>query len=404
MIINKDILIVGLQPWDIDIGSNCKNIAIEFSRHNRVLYMNAPVDSNTLVKEKTNPWLRKRLEIMKGDTQLFRIADNLWNYYPKDTIYSINWIPHTPIFKRVNRLNNRKFATNIKEALRILNFKDFILFNDSDMFRSYYLKELLSPAVSVYYSRDNLMSVDYWRRHGKILEPELMSKSDLVTANSPYLARVAKEHNSHSFYVGQGCDLSIFDPDKAYVLPDDLKGINGPIIGYIGTIISSRLDISLLMELCKKKEEWSFVFVGKADEQFASSGLFDLRNVYYLGLRKESELPSYLAGFDVAINPQLVNELTIGNYPRKIDEYLAMGKPVVATKTETMEIFREVVYLGKNAGDYIALITKALKEEGNEDLIRQRIELARAHTWENSVIQISDAIKQVKPELFGNET
>ncbi|MBX3241120.1 MAG: glycosyltransferase [Chitinophagaceae bacterium] len=403
MIRNRDILIVGLQPWDIEIGSNCKNIAIELSRHNRVLYVNAPVDSNTLVKEKTNPWLGKRLEIMKGDTQLFSVANNLWNYYPKNTIYSINWIPNTSLFKRINRLNNKKFAANIKEALKILNFKDFILFNDSDMFRSYYLKELLNPTLSVYYSRDNLMSVSYWRRHGTVLEPELMNKSDLVTANSPYLARVAKQYNANSFYVGQGCDLSIFDPGKTHVLPDDLRKIKGPIIGYIGTIISSRLDINLLMELCRKKEEWNFVFVGNADEQFKLSGLFDLKNVYYLGLRKESELPSYLAGFNIAMNPQLISELTIGNYPRKIDEYLAMGKPVVATQTETMEFFREVVYLGKTAEDYIKLITKAL-DENSRELIRRRIEFAGSHTWENSVMQISNAIRQVRPELFRNET
>jgi hypothetical protein len=35
-----------------------------------------------------------------------------------------------------------------------------------------------------------------------------------------------------------------------------------------------------------------------------------------------------------------LNETTKGNYPRKIDEYLAMGKPVVATKTIAMDILK----------------------------------------------------------------
>ena len=34
---NKDIIIVGIQPWDIEIGSNCKNIALEFAKDNRTL-------------------------------------------------------------------------------------------------------------------------------------------------------------------------------------------------------------------------------------------------------------------------------------------------------------------------------------------------------------------------------
>lgn len=45
-----------------------------------------------------------------------------------------------------------------------------------------------------------------------------------------------------------------------------------------------------------------------------------------------------MSHFDVCMNPQLVNEITIGNYPRKVDEYLALGKPVIATKTLTMDL------------------------------------------------------------------
>jgi len=37
-----------------------------------------------------------------------------------------------------------------------------------------------------------MMSVPYWYKHGHILEPELFAKSDIVTANSTYLADIAK--------------------------------------------------------------------------------------------------------------------------------------------------------------------------------------------------------------------
>jgi teichuronic acid biosynthesis glycosyltransferase TuaH len=40
---NRDIIITGLQSWDLNLGSNAKNIALEFSRHNRVLYIDPPV-------------------------------------------------------------------------------------------------------------------------------------------------------------------------------------------------------------------------------------------------------------------------------------------------------------------------------------------------------------------------
>mgnify|MGYP006113292831 FL=1 len=94
------------------------------------------------------------------------------------------------------------------------------------------------------------------------------------------------------------------------------------------------------------------------------------------------------------MNPQVVNDLTIGNYPRKIDEYLAMGKPTLATKTPTMEIFKDYVYLGETATDYIELIERALKENSKEKQ-RERIIFAQGHTWENNVEEIDKAIQQL---------
>jgi len=55
LIRNQDIIVTGLQPWDIDIGSNCKNIALEFARHNRVLYVNSPLDRMTFLCKKNDP-------------------------------------------------------------------------------------------------------------------------------------------------------------------------------------------------------------------------------------------------------------------------------------------------------------------------------------------------------------
>lgn len=399
MINNRDIIIVGLQPWDIPIGSNCRNIAIEFAKHNRVLYVNSPLDSHTRIRNKKNPLVSKRLNLLKTKADnLVQVSENLWNVYPSNTIRSINWIPSTFFFRKANKANNARFAIDIRKAIERLGFKDFILFNDSDMFRSYHLKEFLNPAMSIYYSRDNLMVFKYWFKHGHLLEPELMKKSSLVVANSQHLTNIAKKYNSHSYYIGQGCDLSMFDPIRDYALPDDLKHIKRPIIGYIGTILTSRLDIELLTKVCEMKKEWSFVFVGQTDEIFSNASIQKLSNVYFLGHRESSVLPNYLKQFDVAINPQPVNEYTIGNYPRKVDEYLAMGKPVVATKTDTMSIFQEVVYLGETPEDYLLLIEKALLEN-NKDRFRKRIEVASTHTWEKSVMAIYEAMIKVDPSI-----
>ena len=395
LVSGRDIIIVGQQPWDTDIGSNCKNLAIEFSKHNRVLYVNSPLDVKTKYKGKLDPKVQKRVAVINNKADgLEQISENLWTYYPDKTIQSINWIGNNTIFNLFNRFNNKRFATSITKAVKRLGFKNFILFNDSDIFRSFYLKELLLPAISIYYSRDYMVAVDYWKKHGVVLEPQLIAKSDLCVANSPYLADYCAKYNPHSFFVGQGCDLSLFTSKDGFSMPEDIKLIDRPVIGYVGVLQSIRLDMELLKYIAVKRPEWSIVLVGPQDEEFKISDLHTIKNIHFLGAKDGSQLPAYINSFDVCINPQLVNEVTIGNYPRKIDEYLAMGKPTVATKTRAMEIFADYAYLGETKEDYINLIQKAL-DENTTELQNKRKTFAASHTWENNILEIYKAINSL---------
>jgi glycosyltransferase involved in cell wall biosynthesis len=395
---NRDIIIVGQQPWDVEIGSNCKNIALEFSKHNRVLYVNSPLDRITMLKHKGTVNIKKRLEVIKGKTNgLIHLQENLWNYYPDEIIESINWIKNNTAYTLLNKLNNKRFARSIKKAIKQLGFKDYILFNDNDMFRSFYLKELLKPAVSIYYSRDYMLAVDYWKLHGTAMEPQLIAKSDICVANSTYLASYCRQYNPSSYYVGQGCDLETFTGyDKSAPPLKDILHIPKPIIGYVGALQSIRLDIEILRYVARKRPDWNIVLVGPEDGEFQKSDLHSIPNINFLGAKNPDLLPAYISSFDVCINPQIVNQVTIGNYPRKIDEYLAMGKPVVATRTEAMSAFEDHVYLGVTPEDYVQLIEKALAENG-ETLRQQRIAFAATHTWENNVGLIYNAINKHKP-------
>jgi len=395
MINDRDIIVTSLQPWDIEIGSNCKNIAIEFARHNRVLYVNSPLDRSTILRKRKNPRVRKRLDILKGKSDdLEQIGDNLWTLYPRTILESISRIPWNWLFDIGNKINNRRFARQIKSATDRLQFKDPILFNDSNMFRGFYLKELIRPQLYVYYSRDNLLSIDFWKLQGKRMEPALMEKSDLVISNSTYLADLARRYNSGSTYVGQGCDLLLYDKKKITQVPGDIASIPSPVIGYTGALFTLRLDLEIIRFLAHQYPKWSIVLIGPEDENFRKSDLHALKNVYFLGNKSPDQLPEYVNCFDVAINPQKLNELTIGNYPRKIDEYLAMGKPVVALKTEAMSVFSGHTYLATNKVEFVKEIEKALFENTPErETLREGF--ARNHSWENNVKEIYRAMETV---------
>jgi len=393
MIKGKDIIVVGIQAWDIEIGSNCKNIAAEFAKNNRVLYVNPPMTRSVMRSQKDKASIQKRIRIKNGEeNDLVEIDKNLWNLYPKSIVESINSVPIHSLFKILNKRNAKIFANDIKNAISRMDFKNFILFNDSSMFLGLHLKEFLQPKVYAYYMRDYLVKVPYWQKHGERIEPQVVKKADVVLTNSEFFEDFCRAYNNHSYMVGQGCDVSHFsDEDDSIIIPEEFKEIPSPIIGYVGSLTSLRLDIKLLEFIAEERKKWSIVLVGPEDNDFKNSNLHNMSNVYFLGRKDASQLPNYVKGFDIATNPQLINNLTIGNYPRKIDEYLAMGKPIIATQTKAMQMFKENVYLGETKEDYVVLIEKALSENSDE-LIANRIAFAKSHTWQNNVKAIYESI------------
>jgi len=403
MIRNRDIIVVGLQPWDVEIGSNCKNIAMELSRHNRVLYVNRALDRISAIRSARDQKVQTRRNSIRGVADdIQSINESLWTLDPRTILESINWIPLPAVFDRFNYINNKRLAKEINQAAKRLGFNDILLFIDNDFFRALYMPELLDDVhQTIYYIRDKLTSQPYFKKHGERLEPALMKKSTIVTANSAYLSQYAKQHNPASFDIGQGCD---FEWLKAPLpgMPQELAVLKRPLIGYVGALIESRLDINLLINIATRMPEWNLALVGPEDEAFRNSRLHELPNVYFTGNRPAGQLPAYINSFDVCINPQVINEMTIGNYPRKIDEYLALGKPVVATRTAAMLMFSPYVYLCAGPDDYTGQIRAALMEDKNAPIRQQRIDFALSHTWENSVAAMGKHLDEVISNNYQN--
>jgi glycosyltransferase involved in cell wall biosynthesis len=390
----NDFIITGLQSWDIPIGSNAIDIAKEIAKHNRVLYVNSPLDVMTLYRNKPTPETSRRLDVLKRKKKPIRkISQNLWVLDCPFYVWSINGLPDGVLFDTFNKANNRKIFSYIKKVAAELGFKNPVHLIDNDIYRSFYAKDILKAKLSVYYRRDNVQPYAYWKKHAVRLEPKLIEKSDLVVCNSPQLAEYASSFNGKSYDVGQGVDLAAYDPDMKFETPAALKSIPQPRIGYIGDINSMRLDADLIYELAKSKPNYSFVMIGNEDAVFKAHAMHQLKNVHFTGSIAKHDVPQYMQALDICLNPQLINEITIGNYPRKVDEYLALGKPVIATRTKTMELFKDHTYLCSNAEDYKAAVEKAL-EENTPAKQQQRIAFARSHSWHNNVQAIYKHIEE----------
>lgn len=396
-----DYIITSLQLWDSEIGTTVKNTAIEIAKEHRVLYVNTPLDIRArFPKRDADTASDHRFAVLHGKTSpIRRMTDTLWVLDCPFTLLPVGQLP-SPLFEWANRYNNRRLGRWIKSQAAKLGFHSYIHLIDNDLYRSLYLKEYLRPAISVYYRRDQVTEFDYWRKHGKACEKQLAGKADIVLANSELFAQELRPWNANVHVINTGVNLELYDPGLPHPLPEDLRDIPHPIVGYVGAILKARLDSDLMYEVASQMPDCQFVWVGPEDEHFEKHALHSLPNVHFLGHKQVPQLPAYIRHFDVCINPQVVNSITNGNYPLKIDEYLAMGRPVVATSTHTMrQVFSEFSYLPTNVPQWITAIRRALSEAHDPAQVQARIAFAHTHSWGESVKVIYQAVDQFSYKL-----
>ncbi|MEY4727832.1 MAG: hypothetical protein RLZZ390_356, partial [Bacteroidota bacterium] len=73
-----DIIIVGLQPWDVALGSNCVDMAKVFSKTCRVLYVNRASDRRTELKKWFSDISSKELGAKRKGYKLSKVQTNIW--------------------------------------------------------------------------------------------------------------------------------------------------------------------------------------------------------------------------------------------------------------------------------------------------------------------------------------
>jgi len=384
---NRNIVLFSFMPWDGKIASNFKEMAFELAKHNRVLFVDRAQDRITKLRSK-HEGSKPRIEKINDDLSVFR---------PTTIVESTLWIPVNFIYDIFSRSNTRKLAKEIKPVMDELHFDKAILINDNDFFRGVGLKKLLDCTDYFFYIRDYLTYQPYFRKHGPRMEKKLFDDVDLVVANSTYLANYSKKFHPESYDIGQGCELDSYLA-TGLSMPEDLMQIQKPIVGYTGAISGTRLDKNIIAHIAENLPETNIVLVGPLTDNFDADGLKKYPNVHFLGNKPPSAIPGYVYHFDVCMNPQQVNQLTVGNYPRKADEYLAMGKPMVATETEAMQMFSGYVFLCRSKEDYVSSIKKILSDpsmlNGEEKLKRKQF--AMSHSWAESIGKLGDAFHQYK--------
>ena len=254
----------------------------------------------------------------------------------------------------------------------------------------------LDPAVSVYYCIDDFASSSRAARKIAKSEQQLYRQADLVFVTSEKLREKAARFSEHVSLFPFGVSYRKFEdvrlaPDQ---IPADLVALPGPVVGYVGGI-HQWMDMTLLTEVARRMPETTFALVGPLQIDVSAAAL---PNLHFLGKKAHDDVPRYIKGFDVGIVPYLLSDYTANVYPTKLNEYLAMGVPVVATDLPEIRRFNAdhgpTVAVASDADQFVAALRAALAPS-TEDERRARIDVAMANSWHVRIAQMSALISGV---------
>ncbi|MBI4342347.1 MAG: YdcF family protein [Candidatus Omnitrophica bacterium] len=393
MLSGRDILCISSIDWDFIWQGHQEIMAALAAAGNRVLFI-----ENTGVRAprlRDLPRLKRRFLNWRKGTQGFR------QERPNLFVYSPMILPF-PYSRPARWINRALLLTPLRRWMRAAKFQPPVVWTFLPTPLVLDILRELDPELTVYYCIDDLASSSPQAQRITQSETQLFQRADLVFVTSEQLRQRAARFSGRVHLFPFGVSYRKFEearrsPDG---LPRDLDAVRRPIIGYIGGI-HQWVDQELVAAVARQVPEASVVLVGPP--QTDTSRLAECANVHLLGSKAHADVPRYIKGFDVGIVPYRLSEYTAHVYPTKLNEYLAMGIPVVATDLPEIRRFNvehgAIVHVAQSAAEFIEAVRRAMDRSTARDVERS-FAVARQNSWEVRIERMSSLIEQ---ELIARE-
>jgi glycosyltransferase involved in cell wall biosynthesis len=225
------------------------------------------------------------------------------------------------------------------------------------------------------------------------IEREVVRRSTVVFTNCELLARRFSPIHPRVRALPGGVSLEAFPLDPPGDPPPELRALLRPIIGYVGGL-HRHLAMDLLVAMAKARPHWSWVYVGP--HQTDVTPLAALPNVHLPGPRPHHDLARYIHQFDACTIPYARSVYTDTVVPTKLNEYLAMGKPVVSTDlpalADTPAVLEAIWTSPPAEQPFLAGIEAALVAGQADGVRTRRRVLAASASWDKRLEQMLTAI------------
>jgi len=287
----------------------------------------------------------------------------------------------------------RLLRWQVRRAMRRLRFADVVnwVFNPA----AGELAGNLGESAIIYYCVD-----EYTAFSGvdttilTAIEMDLLGKADLVLVSSQKLLASKRSPRAETALIRHGVDYDHFRSalDPATAVPEDIAHLPRPVIGYFGLIAEDWVDLPLLCHVARSFPTGSLVMLGKSTMD--TSELMAEPNVHFLGRKPYASLPAYCRGFDVAVIPFPVSEVTLNANPLKAREYLAAGLPVISTAIPEVQVLGQCG-IARTPDEFVERIREALRTPGPD---RCRSETMATESWSARLEEIRSIFERTHPK------
>jgi len=385
MIMNMDIVCLSSQDWD-DLWTRKQRFMQRFARQgNRVLYIEAQASLASIGVLRAD-W-RRVFRWLAGPRQ---IEKNLY----VATLPLV--LPFFQMSTGINTLNNLFLQPLLRHWIKLMGFQNPILWTFNPFSEGLIGK--LGERFAIYECVDELSAAKGLVRKEVVQEQErrLMEKVQMMIVTHDNLYRSKQTKTRNIYLIPNGAEVEHFKKVSLSETPiaQELQTIPRPIIGFLGSV-QYWLDFDLLRFLALARPRWSFVFVGPVGRLAQAEKIQALPNVYLLGRKPYDDLPSYLKGFDVCLNPYLTDDTALNCSPLKLYEYLASGKPVVSVDMPEARKFNGMVRIGRNYEELLRLLDETVKPVADsQESSLARIQAVEPHSWDHRFRHLEAVLAQ----------
>ena len=378
-------LVVFSNDWDGDPLSKTHIMRI-LARENRILWVNSIGNRAPKVNAHDAKRIWKKLTsftrgVREVEPNLFVLAPLAIPFYGAGVVRAANRV---------------LLRAQVRHAMHQLDFRNPIGW--SFLPASAPVSGTLGEDLVVYHCVDEFSAFsDTNGRHIAELEQVLLEKAHLVICSADRLRDNKVKVNPNTALVRHGVDYAHFVKacDPATKVPAELASLPKPVIGFFG-LLADWVDLDAIAACAKAFPNGSVVVLGKVAPDVDPAKLTALPNVHLLGRRPYAELPAFCKGFDVALMPFKVNELTLNANPLKVREYLAAGLPVVSSDIPEV---RKVglCKIASGAEDFPRLVQQCLDEGAGPS--RERAQRIFHESWDAKVEEIRRAVGETALRL-----